>query len=293
LESTSFFGRFRNWIRDEARHDPGGRYFSMLLKAVWGEQPRAVSQVLFPDKRSEFFESARAEVEAAYNGNRRADLGLYSADGQLVGLVEVKEDDQLAQGAESQLADYLSYAQEHTVPFAYVTKHTPSEACMSLLTAHGQRPVYYSDLYRALEVQTSPICQLFCKYLEEIGPMYKQLSAPDDSEALRLLMRQVFAVGGAGPGQEGAFNAENVRARLVTNVGALGVEFYRQFRNHFCINFPPLFDYYPNWFPNWVNPINGNGGTLYVWTKRVLQDTRPNCIVWLGHALTMGRCSRT
>ncbi|MDQ6867694.1 MAG: PD-(D/E)XK nuclease family protein [Pseudomonadota bacterium] len=237
---TSFFGRFRGWIRDNMGGDPGGRYFAILLAESFGEQPGAVSEVLFPRRRN--LAAVRAVPEYAYDDGRRADLGLFASDDKLVGLVEVKEDDQLVQGAANQLADYLSYAKKENVPFAYVTRHTPSEACMSLLRAHGQRPVYYSDLYRALELQTSPICQLFCKYLEEIGPVYKQLT-PDDSDALRLLMRQVFAVGGAGPGQQGAFNAANVLLRLVSNVEALGIDFYRQYRHFFKIGFTPAFSF--------------------------------------------------
>lgn len=313
--NSSFFGRFRKRMLDETGDDPGGRYFSILLEAAFNEEPGVVGKALFPSTPSNRFLSARASTEEHYRSRRYADLAVFSASGDVIGIVEVKEDDQLTKRNADQLRDYLSFSAERNVPFTYLTQHMPSLACGELLKAHAKSPMYYSDLYRALAAltvkQSSPVVRFLLDYLLEFGPVYEPLNEADNP-ALRLLLRQAFSlVGRIGFGKEKTpekvLMSARILGRLISNAESLGIDFRRSFRSHFGVRFATGYSFQPNWNIEKLkaditkngddyeeidlfDPTFCDGGTLHVWTEGKLKNTK--CYVWLGHAITLSKSKK-
>ena len=138
-DQASFFTRFKKRLTVATESDPGGRYFAVLLQQVFQESPDALRQILFPRSIKAKFSDARAFTERDHVETRRADLAFYDAQNNIIGLVEVKEDDQLAPLAGAQVDDYISYVKwekevnKRVVHFAFVTKHLPSRRSQEAL----------------------------------------------------------------------------------------------------------------------------------------------------------------
>jgi len=324
IEKKSFFARFKEHVRKEGSKDPGGRYFSILLEQVFLETPEALAKSLFPTCRTSRFRHARVQTDFQYKPERLADLAFLDTEDRVIGLVEVKEEDQLGPGTGDQTQDYLSYVRNNSTPqapiyFAYVTKHLPSEKSNSALQKDGREPTYYSELYRDFseylkdpkQSQRSPVAQLFCKYLQEEGVVYRLLE-PDDDNVLRLLLRQGFGLGGTtGFGRD--ISAERLMqvpaflGTLLSNVQAMGVEFHNRFRDQLGNRFAPRFAFYPWWEIKKVSKrlenlnshdeVDGlgsdlcDGGALYLWSVGRLKG-QGNCYVWLGQAFELSRSDK-
>jgi hypothetical protein len=152
VEGRSFFARFKERLHQEGNEDPGGRYFSVLLEQVFRETPEVLAKLLFPTCRANRFRQARVQTDFPYNFGRLADLAFLDSEDRTIGLVEVKEEDQLGPGTGDQTYQYLKYIKKYSteqrpIHFAYVTKHLPSENSSLVLRKNGGKPTYYSELY--------------------------------------------------------------------------------------------------------------------------------------------------
>jgi hypothetical protein len=141
----SFFGRFKNRLRDSDGRDPGGRYFAILLEQLFYEDPAVLRDVIFPDLRISDLNGSRISTEFSLPSGRRADIALHDRNDRPVALAEVKEEDQLGEGVDKQTKAYLNYVSEmrgngRKIAFAYVTKHLPSIKSLELLDQHGLIP---------------------------------------------------------------------------------------------------------------------------------------------------------
>ena len=277
--------------------------------------PEALAKFLFPTCRASKFRNARVQTDFPYNPGRLADLAFLDAEDRVIGLVEVKEEDQLGPGTGDQTQDYLSYVRKNStqrapVHFAYVTKHLPSEKSSLVLQISGVKPTYYSELYDRFSkyladpklLQRSPVTQLFCRYLQEEGVVYQMLT-PEDENTLRLLLRQGFGMRGmTGFGKdvtaERQMQVPILLGTLLANVQAMGIEFHNRFKDQLGNRFVPKFAFYPAWQmkkvskrlkdPDWydeidvIDPDLCDGGALYLWSEGRLRSEDP-CYVWLGY----------
>jgi hypothetical protein len=172
------------------------------------------------------------------------------------------EKSRLAAGVDEQTMAYLQYissARKNRQPiaFAYVTKHLPSGQSLEQLERYGLKPVFYRDIHSGLQsifgrrdgTNTSvhlPVAQLFCRYLEEEGVIYRQL---ENERSITFLLRQ--SAGGSSTGLGHLHTAETVAdvpkslELLIANAEAIGIEFYDQFRAHFGNRFVPSFKVTP------------------------------------------------
>lgn len=305
-ERRSFFVRFKKRLQQEGS-DPGGRYFSVLLEQVFYEIPEVLCKSLFPTCRKGQFRHARVETDFQYAPRRFADLAFFDLEDRTIGLVEVKEEDQLGPGTGDQTHDYLTYIKKNStekrpIHFAYVTKHLPSDRSSLALRDAQLRPIYYSDLHNDLvkylaepqQRQRSPVTQLFCRYLQEEGVVYQPISSEDEN-TLRLLLRQGLGMRGGKKDvtAERQMQVPTLLGTLLANVQAMGVEFHNRFKNELGNRFVPRFSFYPLWRKNnllkdpkdeddWLDSDRCDGGTLYLWSEGLLKS-RHLCYVWLGY----------
>ena len=248
----NFFSRFKGRLKQADERDPGGRYFSTLLEEVFHEAPDALRDVLFPASRKADFQNAKVTTELKYDGTRRADLAFLDEKDNVIGLIEVKEEDQMTAGSGDQTLAYLTFIKNaeqsgRSIHFAYVTKHMPSNDSYSALLAHGMKPTFYSDIdYLLPKVlkktgawERSPVAQLFCKYLSEEGVVYHPLTANEDS-VLRLLVRQGLSLQGhTGFGKDKTSSrlveTPKLLSKLLSNAEAMGIGFHQKFRVSYSV----------------------------------------------------------
>jgi len=255
-QSRSFLSRFKERVKDAADQDPGGRYLSILLEQVMLEHPVEISRALFPDLSKRQAKEARPTIEWRFQGKRQkrqADLAVLGPDGTLLGVAEVKENDQRGEHVAEQTEDYLRLvasmrAQGHPAYLAYVTKHMPEATTLDRLRSEGIEPVYYRDLFAELSRTlliangTRPVARLFCDYLKEEGVVYQR---PDDMQAIKLFFARCMTPGRTGLGR--LASAERMAAipetlrMLLADAEILGIEFYEAYGKHFGNRFVPTF----------------------------------------------------
>jgi hypothetical protein len=251
----TFFGRFKNRIKDETGQNPGGRYFSILLEQIFQEDPALFGSALFPNLQKSQLKTARVLPEYRLANKRIADLALINDSNEPIALVEVKEEDQLGAHVDDQTQAYLKYIlkarkSKEPIQFAYITKHLPLESTLKRLTEVNLKPIYYRDIHAALKDLLArdqsfgvphPIAELFCRYLEEDGVTYREI---EDEQAIALFLRQASNPKST-PGRlhtaDRASNAARILDVLLGNSEVLGIEFHNTFREYFGNRFTPSF----------------------------------------------------
>lgn len=318
MEQRSFFGRFKRRIQQEGTKDPGGRYFAILLEQIFSETPEVLAKLLFPTCQESKFRHAQVITEFRFQPDRQADLAFLDAEDRVLGLVEVKEEDQLGPGTGEQTSDYLSYIKKTATPeapiyFSYVTKHLPSNKSSLQLEKNGVAPVYYNDIYYGLskylaisrQRNRSPMTKLFHQYLEEEGAVYQKLTSGQD-DTLRLLLRQGLGLGNTfGLGNrmtaDRLMQTPKLLDVLIGNVEAMSIEFHNGFKEHLGNRFQSKFRFRPYWNMEKLSkrlnrsdqntigeldPSFCDGGVLVVLSVGRLQS-KQSCYVWFGYSFEL------
>jgi hypothetical protein len=254
----NFFSRFKERVQLGSGRDPGGRYFAILLEQVFYEIPDILPAVVFRLPRNRRFRATQAITEYYFlPGKRAADLAFLDANGNVLGLVEVKEEDQLTKRNTDQTRDYLSFVKKGRRQFSYVTKHLPAQASQKLLLSSKMMPTFYSDLYAGIKNALAqdrwdrcPVARMFCAYIEKQGVMY--MDDDIDDYVLGLLLQQGNsgirrAVSGQKVTAERLSQTPQLLATLMSNVEALGIEFHNKYRSLLGNRFSPRFAFYPMW----------------------------------------------
>jgi len=179
---NSFFSRFKQSLGS----DYGGRYYAAVMTECINSDP-SLAEAIFGWK---FKESFKATVEWSFPGvstNRRADIAILEESSQiLLGLIEIKYEDELLDGIDKQLDDYLRIVKQEGIAFAYVTIYSPKPEHIEKLNALGGRHIYFSDIYNAICRKRSPIARMFAEFLREEMPVFEDMKNHD--KALELLL---------------------------------------------------------------------------------------------------------
>lgn len=161
-----------------AKHS--GKYLCALLKELAVRDPKAFAAAFDlngADRKRLINGEIQVEREWSFKGQdsntRYSDLTLL-AGGEVVLLVEVKEDDYASAGNPGQLKDYLGFISAGKSRFVHLSRYRPTAADQNIMNQAKAAGMLietrrYADIYKRLSSHLSPFAQLFRGYLEDIG----------------------------------------------------------------------------------------------------------------------------
>ncbi len=176
----NFFSRIKGLLK----HDYGGRYLAIVLKEVL-EEDSVIASCLIGNKNIKN-DSYYVQVEWSFpDRNRIADLAIFDKiSNEVIGLVEIKYEDEKSLGTDKQLDDYLDYCKIHKISFTYLTKNIPPKADFKKITNNY---ISYAKLVHRIENKNkiSYAGKMLCSFLREEGYVFDNRI---DETALLLLM---------------------------------------------------------------------------------------------------------
>jgi hypothetical protein len=232
----SFFKSVKSWLNQ----DCGGRYVSCILQELLSAEPKIAIAIF---GRAIDFTSVDVEVSLRrfwpyLRCERRADVALLDARGQIVALIEVKYEDQKSERNHAQISDYVrfckNYGHPQPVPFAVVTKSSLPEKEERLIVANAAfaRCISYRDIVRGISQNNlcSPVAKMVKEYFEEETLMFN----PVDKNALQLLMLRSLNVSGShGLGRQlshyNVSNAPKALEAIISNTEIIGDHIYHNY----------------------------------------------------------------
>lgn len=229
---SSFFGTVKSWLSQ----DFGGRYFSLVLKEVITNNPK-IMWILFPDldKKKKY----KIESEYFFYGvtkRRRADLAILEIEsGVVVGLVEVKYDDERSEGVSAQLNDYIAICKNENIPFVYLLKNIMPKTEQNLLnkTKISKRVLYYSDLYQAIKSKHKPdhLTKMMLDFIGEETMIFENKISNNNLVALIMNACWVKHQHGLGKtfGKRLSESAPETLQALIVNMRLLSNRFHEEY----------------------------------------------------------------
>jgi len=224
-----FFKSIKPWLNQ----DYSGRYVSAVLRELFLSDPKLASRLF---RKSIRFKTVEQEVSLRsywphLKRERRADLALFDEQGRVVGLVEVKYEDQKNDRNHAQLDDYIKFSKSYHanpgVPVIVITK-SPLPALETRLIERNSeniRCISYGDIVRRLQEQDfkSAIPDMVIEYFKEEAFMFN----PIETDALELLMINALNIKyGHGRGRKythsNVVDAPRALESLVSNTGIIG-----------------------------------------------------------------------
>jgi hypothetical protein len=224
-----FFKSIKTWLNQNY----GGRYVSAVLRELFLSDPKIASRLF---EKSISFKTAELEVSLRrywphLKRERRADLALFDEQGRIVGLVEVKYEDQKNDRNHAQLSDYIKFSKSYHanpgVPVIVLTKSPLPASETSLIERNSKivSCISYGDIVRRLQDQDfkSAVPSMVIEYFKEEAFMFN----PIDADALELLMINALNIRyGHGRGRKythsNVINAPRALESLITNTEIIG-----------------------------------------------------------------------
>lgn len=206
---------------------------SAVLRELFLSDPKMASRLF---GKSICFKTAELEVSLRrywphLKRERRADLALFDEQGRVVGLIEVKYEDQKSDRNHAQLDDYIKFSKAYhanpAVPIIVVTKSPLPAPETKLIERNSKivRCISYGDIVRRLQERDfkSAVLKMVVEYFKEEAFMFN----PIETDALELLMINALNIRyGHGRGRKythfNVVNAPRALESLVTNTGIIG-----------------------------------------------------------------------
>lgn len=224
-----FFKSIKPWLNQ----DYGGRYVSAVLRELFLAEP-GIASLLFGKSicpKNVELEVSLRRYWPHLRRERRADLALLDERGRVIGLVEVKYEDQKNDRNHAQLTDYIKFSKSYHpnpgVPIIVVTK-SPLPAPESRFIQRNSkiaRCISYGDIVRRLRERDfkSAVPSMVIDYFKEEAFMFN----PIENGALELLMINALNIRyDHGRGRKythfNVINAPRALESLITNTGIIG-----------------------------------------------------------------------
>lgn len=293
-----FFKTIKEWLNQ----DYGGRYVSCVLKELLMEEPK-IANAIFKQKID--FTSVELEVSLRdywphLRNERRADITLLNVRGDIVGLIEIKYDDQKCERNHAQILDYIRFCKRYRphspIPFVVITKSPIPEKEELQIKANKRFAgvLSYGDVVRKSRENNlqSPVSKMVEEYLREEAFMFN----PVDKDALQLLMHNSLNVRyNHGQGRQythyNVINAPKALENLIINTGIIGDRIHYLFKEQKArpitrFNFAPeILDEYISTAKKdldeegEIDASRISAGKLYVYYHYNLYDNN----AWMGH----------